>query len=115
MSTTPFLAPSSEGSPVKEAATRPQKKAAIVTAANRPPTNRTSADYLARRLRLALHDIGLDRHLPEGWVQAGRIGFVFGPMNLRQADHLVLAVEDLYRGLSPAKAAASGRGQLRLF
>ena len=40
------------------------------------------------------------QHLPAGWVQPGPEGLLFGPLSVREADKLVLAIEDVAHGLT---------------
>jgi hypothetical protein len=69
---------------------------------------------LARRLRLTLFDLGLDRHVPPGWVRPTSTGLVFDALSAKQADRLVCALEDLARGVS-GEAAPAGPGHPPLF
>ena len=80
-----------------------------------------TARSLARRLALALHDLGLDRVVPTGWVSVDGAALVFGELDVPAADHLVRRLEDLAAEVadsSAAEAAArrtAGPGQVALF
>lgn len=66
-----------------------------------------------RRLRLALHDLGLLRALGRDWVrfEAGR--FVFDDLDDPRSDALVLALESFVDG-APASARGTTAAQLDL-
>ena len=70
-----------------------------------------TANHLERRLRLAALLLGLEDILPNDWIEATTEGFDFRRLTLRQADHLVRALEDLAIG-RPAPSRAPGPGQL---
>ena len=55
----------------------------------------TTARSLARRLALALDDLGLDDVVPVGWVSADGAAVVFGELDVPTADHLVRHLEEL--------------------
>jgi hypothetical protein len=57
--------------------------------------------YLARRMRFALHDLGVLDALPGTWVTPTADGLRFGALSLQQADQLVLAFEDMAQGQRP--------------
>ena len=84
-----------------------------ITTAAQDPTKGT-ADYLARRLRLAMHDLGLLEHLPSDWFRSGQEGLSFRHLGVREAGSLVLAVEDLASSYTPRRPTP-GPDQLRLF
>lgn len=68
-----------------------------------------------RRLRLALHDLGLLRALGREWIrfEAGR--FVFGDLDDARSDALVLALESFAgHGDTPASARGANPTQLGL-
>ena len=75
---------------------------------------KTTAWYLARRLHLALHDLGLLDHFPSDWVQPSLDGLSFRPLSVHEADRLVLAVEDLALGRLNNRPSP-GTNQLPLF
>lgn len=58
-----------------------------------------TARSLARRLALALHDLGLDAVLPAGWAGAEGAGLRFGDLDVPGADRLVRHLEDLAAAL----------------
>jgi hypothetical protein len=70
---------------------------AAITPISSHPELKTS-HYLARRLLLAFHDLGLIESVPNGWLQPGPDGLAFGALSVREADKLVLAIEDLANG-----------------
>ena len=47
------------------------------------------------------------QHLPAGWVQPGPEGLLFGPLSVREADKLVLAIEDVAHGYRPRTPSVS--------
>jgi hypothetical protein len=70
----------------------------------------TTARSLARRLALALHDIGLDGVVPAGWVSVDGAAVVFGELDVPAADHLVRHLEDLAADVADTLAVqAAGR------
>ena len=71
-------------------------------------------DHLARRLVRALFDLGLDQVLPGGWVSSSCEGLTFGQLTLRQADRLILVLEDVAAEYEP-ESPEPGPGQLSLF
>jgi hypothetical protein len=76
-----------------------------------------TARSLARRLALALHDLGLDTVVPAGWVSVEGPTVAFGNLDVPAADHLVRHLEELAADLAgtlAAQAAArrtAGAGQ----
>ncbi len=78
-----------------------------------------TARSLARRLALALHDLGLDRVLPAGWAGAEGAGLRFGDLDVAGADRLVRHLEDLAAALGDAALspppAQPGPDQTTLF
>jgi hypothetical protein len=70
---------------------------ATITSISSHP-ERATAHYLARRLLLAFHDLGLSESIPRGWLQPGPDGLAFRALTVREADKLVLAIEDLANG-----------------
>lgn len=81
----------------------------------------TTARSLARRLALALHDLGLDGVVPAGWVSADGGAVAFGDLDVPSADHLVRHLEDLASDVADTLGAqaeahrAVGPGQAALF
>lgn len=71
--------------------------------------------YLARRIRCALHDLGLRNVLPGAWVTPAADGLRFSALSLQEADQLVLALEDIAQGRRPRVTAIRSANQLRLF
>ena len=80
-----------------------------------------TARSLARRLALALHDLGLDGVVPAGWASVDGAAVVFGELDVPGADHLVRHLEDLAADVADTLTAqATGRrtvgsGQAALF
>src|ERR671919_222834 len=80
-----------------------------------------TARSLARRLALALHDLGLDGVVPAGWVAVDGAAIVFADLDVPGADHLVRHLEDLAADVGDTLDAqavarrAAGTGQARLF
>src|SRR5687768_17630355 len=81
----------------------------------------TTARSLARRLALALHDLGLGGVVPAGWVSVDGAAVVFGELDVPAADHLVRHLEDLAADVADTLEAqasarhAAGPGQAALF
>jgi hypothetical protein len=71
------------------------------------------ASHLARRLQIALFDLGLDQIVPDGWISPTSDGVAFNLLTLRQADRLVRALEDVALDYE-AQGPKAGPGQLRL-
>jgi hypothetical protein len=86
--------------------------AAVTPISSHP--ERATSHYLARRLLLAFHDLGLMRAVPDGWLQPGPDGVAFRTLTVREADKLVLAVEDLGNG-SRRHVSGPGPNQPTLF
>lgn len=80
-----------------------------------------TARSLARRLALALHDLGLDVVVPAGWVAADSATIGFGALDVPTANHLVCHLEDLAdqvtETISTQQAArrTAGPGQAAFF
>jgi hypothetical protein len=80
-----------------------------------------TARSLARRLALALHDLGLDVVVPAGWVSVDGAAIGFGALDVPTADHLVRHLEDVAAQVADTAAAtaaarrAAGAGQAALF
>jgi hypothetical protein len=80
-----------------------------------------TARSLARRLALALHDLGLVGVVPAGWVSVDGAAIVFGELDVPTADHLVCHLEDLAAEVADSTAAreaarrTAGPGQAALF
>ena len=108
--------------PALPAARRPTQKLPLpaVERADSGPGEAT-ARSLARRLALALHDLGLGGVVPAGWVSVDGSAIVFGELDVPTADHLVRHLEDLAADVADtlaAQAAArrtAGPGQAGLF
>ena len=67
-----------------------------------PPDEVTRAHYLAQRLRVALLDLGLDKVVPTDWITPVVDGLALGHLTFKQADALVIGLEDL----TPARSSA---------
>jgi hypothetical protein len=76
------------------------------------PASLQTSRSLARRLWVAAFDLRLDGILPDAIPSAE--GLTFCSLNLRRADGLVRALEDLSRDHESARPAP-GPGQLTLF
>ena len=80
-----------------------------------------TARSLARRLALALHDLGLDGAVPAGWVSVDGAALAFGDLDVPTADHLIRHLEELAADVADTLAAQSaarravGPGQSALF
>ena len=80
-----------------------------------------TARSLARRLALALHDLGVDGVVPAGWVAVDGGTVVFGHLDVPAADHLVCHREDLAAQVADTMAGqaaarrVAGAGQAALF
>lgn len=107
---------------VLPAAHRPAQKLPL-PAVERPGggPGEATARSLARRLTLALHDLGLDGVVPAGWVSAAGAAVVFGDLDAPAADHLVRHFEELAGQVADTMAAQAaarrtpGQGQAALF
>jgi hypothetical protein len=92
----------------------------VVDGAGGEPGEAT-ARSLARRLAVALHDLGLDIVVPAGWVSVDGATIGFGELDVPTADHLVCHLEDIAAQVADtvaAQAAArrtAGPGQAALF
>ncbi len=93
--------------------TEPLERNAVVTSITQKDSTKTTAHYLARRLQMVFNDLGLLPHIPSDWLQPGPDGLSFRPLSVREADKLVLALEDLAQGPSPGTTVSPD--QLRLF
>lgn len=93
--------------------TEPQTSNAVITPIT-PQETKSTENYLARRLHFVLHDLGLREHLPSDWLRPGPEGLSFASLSLREADKLVLAVEDLACGYKARRPSVSP-DQLPLF
>ncbi len=79
-----------------------------------------TARSIARRLALALHDLGLDTVVPAGWVSVDGANVVFAQLDVPAADRLVRHLEDLAADLADTMAeqaatrrtAGAGQGTL---
>jgi len=91
----------------------PARSAVIRPISPQDPT-KTTAWYLGRRLHLALHDLGVLEHVPSRWVRVTPEGLSFGTLSVREADKLVLVLEDLTQS-RPACQPTENPDQLRLF
>jgi hypothetical protein len=80
-----------------------------------------TARSLARRLALALHDLGLDGIVPAGWITVDGAAIRLGDLDVPTADDLVWHLEDLAGSVASvvdSTAAArrtAGPGQAALF
>ena len=80
-----------------------------------------TARSLARRLALALHDLGLGLVVPAGWLTVDGASVRFGDLDVPAADHLVRHLEDLAASVASvlgddtATRRAAGVGQAALF
>ncbi len=80
-----------------------------------------TARSLARRLVLALHDLGIDGVVPAGWVSVDGAAVVFGDLDVPSADHLICLLEDLAAEVADSTATqaaarrTAGPGQAALF
>jgi hypothetical protein len=92
---------------------------AVEAAAGGP--GEATARSLARRLALALHDLGLDVAVPAGWVSVDGAAIGFGDLDVPTADHLVCHLEDIAAQVADTTAATAaarrvaGPGQAALF
>ena len=88
---------------------------AVERAGNGP--GEATARSIARRLALALHDLGLDAVVPDGWLSVEGATIRFGPLDVPAADHLVRHLEDVAAQVADVAAAqaaarrAAGPGQ----
>jgi hypothetical protein len=104
------------------AAHRPAQKLPLpaVDAAGGGPGEGT-ARSLARRLALALHDLGVGVVVPAGWVSVDGAAIRFADLDVPSADHLVCQLEDIAAQVSDTAAATAaarrvaGPGQAALF
>ena len=100
----------------------------VVCSANRPSLSLLADDQpsadgpgavtarsLGRRLRLALHDLGLLDTVPAGWVSTAGATVRFGDLDVATADHLVRHLEDLAAAVGAPAAPVAGAGQSSLF
>jgi hypothetical protein len=105
MSTAPDPLPSSvEGLPANPVVIPTDRNAEILPITASQPTM-TTAHYLARRLHLVFHDLGLLEHIPSDWLQPSPEGLSFRSLSVSEADKFVLAVEDVaygYKGQGPS-------------
>jgi len=72
----------------------PTPRLQLVETAGTPVPSPTAVS-LARRLRLALYDLGVDGIVGSGWVRPCPDGVEFAPLSVRGADRLVQRLEDL--------------------
>lgn len=86
----------------------------MITPIAPPDSNKCTAHYLARRLHVVFHDLDLLEHLPSDWLQPSPDGLSFRPLSVREADKLVLAIEELAQGRLAQRPTVSPN-QLRLF
>jgi hypothetical protein len=114
MSTAPNPLPSEDGSSTNEDVIPPARDA-LVTGITPQDSTKGTAYYLGRRLRLALHDLGLLQHVTSGWVQVSRGGLSFASLSVSEADKLVLVLEDLAQCRPTTRGPRVSPDQLRLF
>lgn len=72
------------------------------------------ADYPARRLRVTLLYISVDKGLPTVWINPTSEGLRFTELTLRQADDLVRSLDDIAAN-HQVKPRRPGTGELSLF
>ena len=70
---------------------------------------------LARRLALALHDLGLAGVVPAGWASADGDTLRFADLGVAAADHLVRHLEDLAAALPAPAPPEPSSDQAALF
>jgi hypothetical protein len=92
----------------------PLDRNAVITPITPEDSTKTTAHYLARRLRVVFTDLGLLEHIPSDWLQPGPDGLSFRPLSVREADKLTLAVEELAHDYRPRRPRVSP-DQLPLF
>ena len=80
---------------------------------NTPQDPTKSTAYLARRLHLALHDLGV-LHVPPEWMQATPESISFRSLSVREADTFVLSLEDVVLARTASEPPVNP-DQLRLF
>jgi hypothetical protein len=68
-----------------------------------PPDEVARAHYLARRLQAALFDLGLV--LPADWITPTVDGLALGNLTFKQADALVIGLEELTTARSSATSS----------
>ena len=76
----------------------PERSAVIAPFRQQDSSNTTTAHYLARRLHVALNDLGFRPHIPSDWPQPSPEGLSFRSLSVREAEKFILAVEDLALG-----------------
>jgi|GEM_PF-5706974 len=96
--------------PIRDQSTQPS----LISETDTDPVGHQRANCLIKRLRVVLLDLGLDRTVPDGWVEPSIDGLSFSFLTLRQADRLVRALEDLAIDHGP-EVPEPGPGQLSLF
>jgi hypothetical protein len=100
---------------------RPAQKLPLSAVDRNGGPGQATARSLARRLVLALHDLGLDGAVPAGWVSVDGSVVVLGELDVPAADRLVRLLEDLaaeVADVTDAQAAARrtpGPAQAALF
>lgn len=72
----------------------------------------TDRSVAARRLRRALHDLGLDSITGSEWCSDSDGGIAFASLDARSADRLICALEDLADRIPPIPTAQAAPGQL---
>jgi hypothetical protein len=106
---------------VRPATHRPASKLPLPVAGSAGGPGETTARSLARRLALALEDLGLCGVLPAGWVSVDGSTIRFGALDVAAADQLVRHLEDVAAevagpmGSLAAARRAAGAGQGGLF
>jgi hypothetical protein len=102
---------------------RPTEKLPLATverAGRHRGPGEATARSIARRLALALHDLGLDTVVPAGWISVEGAVVGFGDLDVPAADRLVRHLEDLAADLADTMAmqaaarrtAGAGQGTL---
>lgn len=103
--------PSSNPSPYRHTSAKSVRTNAIGTDPATTPLDPTksTAYSLAHRLHLALHDLGILRHVPSEWWKASPEGLSFRTLGLREADEFVLALEDVVLARTASEPLVSPR------
>jgi len=86
---------------------------ATITSITPVPSN-TTTQYLTRRLRRVLFDLGLDQKVGS-WITPSQERLEFASLSIQQADALVLVLEDVVAGRKRTGTRRPGTNQLRLF
>lgn len=84
-----------------------QSKKPEITPITPDTSGGSTAHYLAHRLHLVFNELGLLPHVPSDWLQPSPDGLGFRPLSVREADKLVLALENLVDGYESPRANVS--------